>query len=70
MSYDSRTMKKDRLNLYRTLTKELSKSIKNADQETTQANSIKNIKPITNENTFTSIDPIKQTNKTLIYIKY
>ena len=41
------------------------KSIKNAEQRTTQSNSIEIIKPITNENT-----PKKQSKKPLIYIKY
>ena len=60
---DPKPMKTDRLHIYRIFAKELLKRIKNVDQETTKANSIKIIKPITNENT-----PIKQTKKLLIYI--
>ena len=48
--------KKDRLHIYRILAKELLKRIENTDQQTTKANSIQRIKPITNEST-----PIKQT---------
>jgi len=55
---DPITMKKDRLHTYRILAKELLKSNKNANQGTTQPNSIKIVKPSTNENT-----PIKPTKK-------
>ena len=67
MVSDPSAMKKDRLHIYRISAKELfkNKNIKNTNQETSKANSIKIIKPITNEDT-----PIKQTKEILIYTKY
>ena len=63
MVSDPIAMKKDRIHIYRLLANELLKNIKNGDQETTKANNINIVKPITYEN----IDTIKQIKNIDIY---